>query len=154
MISKAERFWISFILRLAFGLLFAFVAIGQFGFGGANDVGYLAFAEQVSKPFAASWLGIFPDIPFGEGSKDITYFFCLAIPFAFAILAVPILTGLFLKPALRLSAIFLVMLGVGQYVIKAPDLSGTVYDFILACLICIGLYVRGQEEKRDEELSV
>jgi hypothetical protein len=153
MTSKKERFWIQFILRLGFGFLFLFVAVAQFDAGGPNDDGPSTFAAQLSGPFAESWLGqIVPDIKYTTtveergGTKEVvverdpSYYFLLALPYTFAVLSVPILTGLFLRPALRLGAVLLVLLGLGKYITGGGDVGPTVDNFVLAGLICGGLW--------------
>ncbi len=77
-----------------------------------------------------------------------TYFAMFALPFIFALLAVPILTGIFLKPALRLAAILLVCLGVGSY-IGTPSLDTMAHDFFFAFLICVALYVLSREKEAE-----
>ena len=163
MTSKKERFWISLILRLGFGFLFLFVAIGQFDAGGPIDHGPTWFAKTLSKGFADSWLGqAVPDITTTEVDAkgrekevavDPSYYFLLGIPYVFAILSVPILTGIFVRPALRLGAVLLVLLGLGKYITSGQDISGTTYNFILAFLMCVGLYFLGQEDQAKEGSS-
>jgi len=162
MSSKQERFWISLILRLGFGFLFLFVAIGQFNAGSPIDHGPSWFAAQLSKPFAASWIGeAVPDIEYsvaviGDDGKpaldergeplttqvirDPSYYFLLALPYAFALLSIPILTGIFLRPALRAGAILLVLLGLGKYITGDADIGPTTNNYVLAFLICVGLH--------------
>ena len=175
MTSKAERFWITFIVRIAIGGFFLIVAIGQFNYGGANDVGYRAFADKLATGFKDTWVDdILPDVPVYKLGKDPedpdklvpvrnaknekvvdeyrdpTYYFLLALPFIFCILSVPILLGLFLRPALRLAAILMVLLGLGNYIIKAPDVTMTMQDFFLAFLICVALFFLGQTRHKSE----
>ena len=158
MTSTKERFWIGFILRLGFGFLFLFVAIGQFDAGSPIDHGPTWFAENLSKPFASSWLGAaVPDIKVTvtdeksgkekEVSRDPSYYFLLALPYTFAILSLPILVGLFHRPALRIGAVLLVLLGLGKYISGGGDIGPTTYNFVLAFLICVGLYFYGQEDR-------
>ena len=45
MVSNKERFWITLMLRVAFGFLFLFVALGQFDAGGPRDSGPKALAS-------------------------------------------------------------------------------------------------------------
>src|SRR5262245_46119909 len=94
MISKVERFWITFILRFAFGFLFLLAAINQFRLGPE------AFSTQLSTPFQTTWLG---DIDIaGHTGMEFVKGFLYAVPFILAGLSVPILTGIWLRPALRL----------------------------------------------------
>ena len=44
MVSPVERFWITFILRFAFGFFFLFAGIGIFHFGDSE------FASNLAKP--------------------------------------------------------------------------------------------------------
>ena len=48
MVSPKERFWITFMLRMSFGFLFLFVALGQFDAGGPTDSGPQWFADKLS----------------------------------------------------------------------------------------------------------
>jgi hypothetical protein len=190
MISKSERFWISFILRLAFGFFFLFAAINIFNAGGPSDGGPQFFARSLSKPFADTWMGDIPPVVASytatnaDGqveqsasklywSRDVpgtievagrelkkaseshwTFYFLLGLPFVVAAISVPILTGLFLRPALRLGAVLLVLLGLGKYVTSSTDLTTTANDFFFAFLICAGLYFLGQEKREEEQEEV
>lgn len=193
MTSRTERFWISFILRFAFGFLFLIAAINIFSTGGPHDFGPHRFAMNLSKSFSSGWMGnLLPEVEItipqpepaskkkantagaaegapaapvaGDGAEKPaaaparnkgktekvhpTYFFLLGLPFVFAALAVPILLGIFLRPALRLGAILLVMLGLGKYIADSTDLSTTANDFFFAFLICVGLYFLGQQDRQ------
>lgn len=164
MTSTNERFWIGLILRFGFGFLFLFVAVGQFDAGSPIDHGPTFFAETLSKPFASSWLGsVTPDIKYTvhdektdkdkEIARDPSYFFLLALPYTFAILSLPILIGVFHRPALRIGAVLLVMLGLGRYISGDGDIGPTTNNFILAFLICVGLYFYGQTDRAKESSS-
>ena len=158
--SKAERFWIKFILRLAFGFLFLIAALNIFSYGGPNDFGPDAFAKGLAGGFQSTWLGgvfawIAGALPKSWSSvsqviREFPYYFMYGMPFVFAVLSVPILTGIWLRPALRLGAIYLVLLGLGKYISTPTDLSTTAADFLFALLICFGLYFLGQEAKEKE----
>ena len=132
MLSRVERFWIAFILRFGFGFLFLFAAVGIFNYG-PN-----LFAEDLAKPFAATWVGGI------QGSDQFIQKFLLGVPYVMGVLSVPILTGIFLKPALRLAALMLVCLGLGKYI--QNDIATTASDFTLAFIICLGLFALDKEQ--------
>ena len=148
MVSRKERFWITFMLRMSFGFLFLIVSLGQF------DAGAGVFADKVSSPYSGTWLaGALENLWFiswEDGTRPIR-FFLHGIPFIFAALSVPILTGLFLRPALRLGAFLLIMLGLGKYITSGNDIVPTAMNFFLAFLICCGLYFLGQEDEAKTE---
>lgn len=159
MISKTDSFWIKFILRVAFGFFFLIAALNIFDYGRASDFGPQAFATDLSKPFTnpSSWsggiinwagTGIEKVIPGSRVAiKNLPYYFLYGLPFAFAILALPILLGILLRPALRFAALLLVLLGLGKYITTPTDLSTTAHDFLFALLICVGLYFLGKEKE-------
>ena len=154
MVSRKERFWITLMLRMSFGFLFLVVALGQFDAGTAEKSGPEVFAEKVSAPYSGTWLaGALENLPligFDDGTAPLR-FFLHCIPFIFAALSVPILTGLFLRPALRLGAILLIMLGLGKYITSGNDVAPTAMNFFLAFLICCGLYFLSQEDEAKTE---
>ena len=78
-------------------------------------------------------------------------FFLGCVPFIFAALSIPILTGLFLRQALRVGAFLLIMLGLGKYITSGTDITPTAMNFLLAFLICFGLHYLGQEDQADSE---
>ena len=139
MLSKVERFWITFILRFAFGFLFLFASLNIFSYGAES------FATDLAKPFANTWLAKIPD------SDVFLKYFLLGVPYVLGALSVPILTGIFVKPALRLGALVLVCLGLGKYI--QNDIATTASDFIFAFIICLGLYVLGQERSEKESVG-
>ena len=106
MLSKVERFWIAFSLRFAFGFLFLFAGLNIFMFqgagGAAKDSGPEGFATLLTKPFESSWLWRIQ----GEETfvEFFVHWFLYLTPFVMVTLSVPILTGIFAKPALRLGA--------------------------------------------------
>ncbi len=186
-----ERFWITLIVRLAFGLLFLIAAVNIFTYydkkGSApevekklaeyvkkeepwllkKDLMYIhmmltPFAEDLSKPYESTWINFkwkwWPAPENKEAGTVIAedlgikgvWWFLYAMPFIFSLLAVCLLTGLFLRPAMRLSAIFLVLLGVGKYI--AGDHVTTAQDFLYAAFLCIGLYMASEDKQiRSEE---
>jgi hypothetical protein len=154
MVSTKERFWITLMLRIAFGFLFLFVALGQFDAGGPLDSGPAWFAEKVAGTYKGTWLaGAFQSLGFTNGTEPMQ-FFLGCVPFIFAALSIPILTGLFLRQALRIGALFLIMLGLGKYITSgAESIAPTAMNFLLAFLICFGLYFLGQEDQADSEYS-
>jgi len=132
MVSKVERFWIAFILRFAIGFLFLFAALNIFNYGPEK------FAADLSKGFQNTWLA---NLDTGSGSYtglDLVTYFLMGMPYVLGGLSIPILTGIFLRPALRLGALLLVMLGLGKYL--QNDVMTTAADFLFALIICIGLY--------------
>lgn len=126
MFRRTERFWIAFILRFAFGFLFLFAAVGIFSYGPSN------FSADLAKPFETTWVGGIPE------SSEFIKKFLLGVPYAMGILSVPILTGIFLRPALRLGALLLVCLGLGKYI--QNDTANMASNFTLAFIMCLGLY--------------
>jgi hypothetical protein len=130
MVSKVERFWIAFILRFAIGFLFLFAALNIFNYGPDK------FSADLSKGFQNTWLANLELGP--KTGLDIVTYFLHGMPYVLAGLSVPILTGIFLRPALRLGALLLVMLGLGKYL--QNDVMTTAADFLFALIICIGLY--------------
>lgn len=150
MVSKLERFWITFILRFAIGFFFLFASLPQFQYGPEN------FATDLSRSFSSSWVA---DIQVWEYEDsggvvrklDGLFFvkwFLYSLPFLFCGLSVFILTGLFLRPALRLGALLFVCLGLGKYLQSPDNLAGTAYDFLFALIICIGLYFLSLDTKK------
>lgn len=147
MVSSKERFWITIMLRMSFGFLFLFVALGQFDAGGPLDSGPEWFAENVGDTYKPTWLaGAFQSLGFEHGTEPMKLFL-RCIPFIFAALSIPILTGLFVRPALRTGAILLIMLGLGKYITAKGDIVPTAMNFLLAFLVCFGLYFLSQEDE-------
>lgn len=170
-----ERFWITLIVRLAFGLLFLIAAVNIFTYydkkGAAPDakknleyfrLSLTNFADDLSKPYEGTWINFkWPWWPLEENkeagaiiAQDLgikgVWWFLFSMPFIFSLLAVCLLTGLFLRPAMRLSAVFLVLLGVGKYL--AGDGVTTAQDFLYATFLCIGLYMASEDKQiRAEE---
>jgi len=160
MVSPKEQFWITFMLRMSFGFLFLFVSLGQFDAGGPSDSGPEWFANTLSNSYSGTWLAaVLENIGFKDGinpETDEPYFwpirtFLGCIPYIFAALSVPILTGLFLRPALRCAAILLIMLGLGKYITSGNDIVPTAMNFLLAFLICVGLHFLSQEDAADSK---
>ena len=150
MISKVESFWIKFILRFAIGFLFLFAALGQFYYGGADTLdGPRVFAENLSRGFASTWLA--------DGNRQFQRARFVLVPLQlapiFTGLAVLILTGIFVRPALRLGAILLVCLGLGKYMQGPEGIATTANDFLFALIICIGLFFYGLERRPAPEAS-
>ena len=131
MVSAAERFWISFILRFAFGFLFLFAALNIFSYGPDK------FATDLYQPFANTWVGGI------EGADKFFQTFLYGMPYVMAALSVPILTGIFARPALRLGALLLVCLGLGKYI--QNDITTTAADFLFALMILLGLFITAKD---------
>lgn len=137
MVSKLERFWIVFILRFAIGFLFLFASLNIFNYGAEK------FAKDLAGPFEKTWMA---DIEVGQWkAMDGVKGFLSGMPYILGGLAVPILTGIFLRPALRLGALLLVLLGLGKYL--QNDVSTTAADFLFALIICIGLFFLSLEKR-------
>lgn len=161
-----ERFWIALTIRVAFGLMFLIAALNIFTYPKTADkplpTKYLqnvnAFAADLKQPYQQSWANI--KWPWGKKMEtdpttretvDVGIicieWFLLAMPFIFACLAFCLLTGLFLFPALRFSAVYLVILGLGKYIVN--DSATTAQDFIYAGFILVGLYMAsGRKDSR------
>ncbi len=130
MISRLERFWIIFILRFAFGFFFLFAAINIFTFGVEK------FAAELGKGFETTWIAS-PQLG-GYTGMNFVNWFLQAAPFIMTALAVPILTGILLRPALRAGALLCICFGLGKY--TQNDIATTAADFMFALIICLGLY--------------
>ncbi len=170
-----ERFWITLTVRFAFGFLFLIAAINilfcQYDESQTpmQNIGNIqknmtAFVDLQSKSYETSWLNIKVNTgPIDEatgaskeqlqlGMLGIRYFL-YAMPVIFLLLAIPLITGIFSRVALRLSAIFLVMLGLGKYVVdfKTGITMTTLQDFIFAMMICMALFIGSKEEVAERE---
>ena len=143
MVSKVERFWIIFILRFGIGFLFLFAALNIFKYGVDK------FATDMGKPFESTWLAdLSLKLPWNEVTlkgMDFVYFFLQFAPYVMAVLAVPILTGILVRPALRIGALVLICFGLGKYL--QQDIATTAADFLFALIICIGLYFMSLEKR-------
>ncbi len=146
MISKLESFWIKFILRFAFGFLFLFAALGQFGYGGEISVASaIKFGKDLSGGFRGTW---FADLGVGDFTGlDFSRMFLTALPFIFSVLSLMILTGLGCRIALRLGAILLISLGLGKYMQGPEGITTTALDFLFAFIICVGLFFYGLADR-------
>ncbi|MBN1443823.1 MAG: hypothetical protein JXA90_14025 [Planctomycetes bacterium] len=169
MTSRVERFWILFILRFAFGFFMVVAAINIFSYGGAHEFGPDRFARDMTAKYEGNWMGnLLPMVDIGpkevrdeqgnvkqQAVEDLvhpTYFFMLALPFLFAILSVPILTGLLIRPAFRFAALLFVCLGIGSYIGGGVP-AATAYDFFFAFLLCVGLHYMGQGRQEAVEAA-
>jgi hypothetical protein len=156
-----ERFWIALTVRVAFGMMFLIAAVNIFfADPGAKVFENLdSFVNTLSKPFETSWVnakfhswGIDPQT--GAPSREyqvgmpIIQGFLYAMPFIFSVLSILLLTGLFLRPALRASAIFLVLLGLGKYLtdFRSGNTVTTMQDFLYAMFITFALFVLSREK--------
>lgn len=139
MLSKVERFWIAFNLRFAFGFLFLIASLNIFSYGPER------FATELSKPYQDTWLWTI------QGDQTFVQVFIekflYAMPFIMGALSVPILTGIFAKPALRIGSFFLICLGLGKYI--QNDIATTAADFTLALIIWLGLFTLDRGEKEE-----
>jgi hypothetical protein len=165
-----ERFWIAVTVRFAFGFMFLIAAINIFfhqwdstasviGNVGKIPENLKAFAEIQTKGYADTWLDI--KFPYGavnpqtgatdsavEVTMTVMRGFVMAMPVVFIFLAAFLLSGFMFRAALRFSAIYLVMLGLGKYVtdFKTGVTPTTLQDFVYAMFITLALFVLSKEE--------
>lgn len=161
-----ERFWIALTVRAAFGFMFLFAAINIF-FAGWDPKKSLfknagenltAFVTGLSAPYESSWVNfkypsrqINPDTgapqEVTEVGLSIVRWFLYGMPFIMTVLSVLLLTGLYLRPALRASALFLVFLGLGKYLtdFRGGNTITTMQDFLYAMFICFALFALSRE---------
>jgi len=173
-----ERFWIALIVRFAFGFLFLIASINiffhdwqegsTFGENWQNIIPSLkAWGEKMSEPYKATWINIKIDgsevdettgAPKNQYEVGMTciHGFLYSMPFIFLALSILLLTGLFYRIALRLSALFLVLLGLGKYLVdfKTGATMVTLQDFMYAMFITLALFVLSREGGPEEEESV
>jgi hypothetical protein len=156
-----ERFWIALVVRIAFGFMFLVAAMNIFlsdwdekkSIVQNASTNVTAFADGLSKPYESSWVNIKwadskknPETGAPESSTDVGMKmirgFLLAMPFVLGALSIFLLTGIFLRPALRASAIFLVLLGLGKYLadFKSGSTVTTLQDFMYAMFIVLALF--------------
>ncbi len=160
-----DRFWILLTVRIAFGFMFLIAAMNIFFSEWDRSKPKLEniqinignFVDNLSKPFGESWINFKwthsqPDPVTGavkvtELGVLIVRAFLRAMPFIMTVLSVFLLTGLFVRPALRASAIFLVLLGLGKYLtdFKSGSTITTLQDFMYAMFITIALYTTSKE---------
>jgi len=140
MISKFERFWIIFVLRFGIGFLFLFAAINILTYGVDK------FSDDLSKGFEPTWLAKITLA--GYTGMDFVKFFLKFMPYVMGALSIPILTGIFAKPALRLGVLVFLCFGLGKYI--QNDIATTAADFLFAFITCAGLYFWGLEPKGSE----
>ena len=141
MTSKYERFWIIFILRFAFGFLFLFAALNIFTFGVPE------FSAQLAEGFKETWFGKLELA--GYTGLDVCKLFLFGAPWLMAALSVLILTGIFVRPALRIGALLLLCFGLGKYM--QNDIPTTAADYLFAFIICVGLYFMSMERRKPGE---
>ncbi len=165
-----ERFWIALIVRFAFGFMFLIASINIFFSGWQEGSSFKENFQQIgpnltswtdlmSKPYEETWINIKihsseVDAATGAPAKQtevgmmIVRGFLYAMPFIFLVLSLFILTGLFYRMALRLSALFLVMLGLGKYLVdfKTGTTLVTLQDFMYAMFITMALFVLSRED--------
>ena len=173
-----ERFWITLTVRFAFGFLFLIAALNIFTHHDTKDPppesltmykfvnkSVTGFASELTRPYESTWLNFkwkwWPlekdpktNVPVAEdvGIK-LVHGFLIGMPFVFTILGFCLLSGLFLYPALRISAIYMVLLGLGKYV--SGDAMTAAQDFLFAAFICIGLYMAsGERDARMAEATI
>ena len=163
-----ERFWIALTVRFAFGFMFLIAAMNIlfFKWDDAVSVGenfsrikanVTAFVDIQTKGYEDSWVnvkyqggavapatGTTTAVPIGMTCFKV---FVAAMPVVFFILSVLLLSGLFLRPALRASAIYLILLGLGKYLVdfKTGVTQTTLQDFMYAMFITLTLFVLSKE---------
>lgn len=111
---------ISYILRLAFIVLFGNAALAKF------MMGLGASSQYIADMFKATWL-----------PAPLVGVYAGALPWVEAAIALWLLSGIYLKEAWVLTAITLISLGFGLMVAQSP-MSAGVYGYIL--MACAGLY--------------
>ncbi len=174
-----ERFWIALTVRFAFGFMFLIAAINilflnwQESQTIAQNVGRIgeslkSFADIQSKSYETSWMNIKIDYgqsdPVTGAPKEqmqlgmiVIRYFLYSMPVVFAVLSFLLITGILLRPALRLSALYLVCLGLGKYVVdfKTGMSFTTLMDFTCAMFIVLALFTLSKEESpaRVEEIE-
>ena len=161
-----ERFWIALTVRTAFGLMFLIAAINIFFAdpGATVSANLDSFVTGLSKPFETTWVSAKfhswdTDPQTGAPTHEyqvgmpIIWGFLYAMPFVLAVLSILLLTGLFLRPALRASAIFLVFLGLGKYLtdFRSGNTLTTMQDFMYAMFITFALFTLSRERPVDPE---
>lgn len=168
---QVERFWISFVVRFAFGFLFLIAALNVFTYLDTKNLppdpnrgvveyvkqGVTHFKNDLSKPYAKTWVNFkwkFWPAKYDEKTgttvgidlgKEAIDWFLIGMPFIFFLLAFCFLTGFALRPAMRFGAFYLVLLGLGKYV--TGDAATTLQDFFFAFLLCLGLYLSSEEKQ-------
>ena len=153
-----ERFWIALVIRFAFGFMFLIAAMNilfsewspQKDFFENAGTNLPAFVDGLSKPYEASWVN------FKLFQKDlgigVVRGFLYAMPFIFTVLSILLLTGLWYRIALRASAIFLVLLGLGKYLtdFRSGNTVTTLQDFMYAMFITLALFTLSKEPAEGE----
>ncbi len=117
--DNAELCWISWILRLAMGVLFALAAVGKF-MGGIGNT-----AAMITGMFKDTFLPVWLVTPYAHG-----------IAFAEALAAIWLLSGIKLRAGWIFTALIFISLGFGLLVAKQS--AADIYMYILIC--CAGLY--------------
>jgi hypothetical protein len=166
-----ERFWISLIVRFAFGFMFLTAAINMFFLSWDESLPWQKnlttdkvktslndFVALQSKAYETSWLNIKVntgevDLATGTSTEQLQLgmlgiqYFLYSMPFVFILLSTMLLTGIFLRTGLRLSALYLVMLGIGKYIVdfKTGITMTTFSDFTYALFICMALFATSKE---------
>ena len=65
------------------------------------------------------------------------------MPFIFLLLAISLLTGIAYRFSLRFGAFYLVILGLGKYIVG--DSETAAHDFIYAACLWVGLYLSSKD---------
>jgi uncharacterized membrane protein YphA (DoxX/SURF4 family) len=165
-----ERFWTALTVRIAFGFMFLIASMNilfldwdesktpseNFSKIPANVT---TFSDAQAKAYETTWINA--KFPYGEKDPQTGAVkespqiglvaikaFLMAMPFILLVLSLLLLTGLFLRPALRLSAIYLVLLGLGKYIVdfKTGVTATTMQDFLYAMFITLALFVLSKED--------
>jgi uncharacterized membrane protein YphA (DoxX/SURF4 family) len=173
---QVERFWIGFVVRFAFGFLFLIAALNIFTYFDTKNPppdpdrtawtylsnGVNGFAKDLSKGYEQTWVNFkwkwwpLETAPETQApvAVDIGMLavrgFLFAMPFIFLLLAVCLLTGFFVRPAMRFGAFFMILLGLGKYV--TGDADTTMQDFMFATMLCAGLYISSREQSAEPSL--
>ena len=171
-----ERFWIALTVRFGFGFLFLIAAINILFLEWSESktirenfenipASLQTFADIQSKYYETSWMNfkvntgpVDPITGAGEqtqiGMMGIKLFL-KSMPFVFLGLSVFLLTGIFWRLALRLSAFYLVMLGIGKYVVdfRTGQTLTTLQDFTFAMFIFLALFILSREDSDEDEAA-
>ena len=122
------------------------------------------YVTDLKAPFENSWMSLkWATFPVKKNEKlnanigapigmRFVEWFLYSMPFIFLILSICLLTGLAYRFALRASAFYMVLLGLGKYAVG--DVATTAQDFIFAAFICIGLFLTAREDNEATEESI
>ncbi len=119
--KENEASWVSLILRIAMASLFAAASIEKFS-GGLDAV-----AADFQGLFEPTWLPL-----------PLVSIHARIIPFAEVLIAIWLLTGLYLKFAWIFTGFVTISLALGMVVAAQYDAAANNYFYVFLC--CVGLY--------------